>query len=116
MDITGINAEIALLNTMINSLKTVITLANAAGKQIALVLAAWQAMETDITTVIGDINAAETDLSSLNLVSLKRDLNQANTDWQALSNFCKTIAGIQYLTATPATVTLPTSAAAAAAA
>jgi hypothetical protein len=115
VDIRGINAEIALLNTMINNLKTVITLANAAGQQIALVLAAWQAMEADITTVIGDLNAAETDLSGLNIASLQHDLTQANTDWQALSRFCTTIAGIQYLTATPATVNLPTSAAAAAA-
>jgi hypothetical protein len=115
-DMKGINAEIALLNIMINNLKTVITLASAGSQQIALVLAAWKAMEADITTVIGDINAAERDLSSLDLVSLQHDLNQANTDWQALSSFCKTIAGIQYLTATPATVTLPTSAAVAAAA
>jgi len=115
-DMKGINAEIALLNIMIDNLKTVITLAGAGSKQIALVLAAWQAMEADITTVIGDINAAERDLSSLNLVGLQHDLNQANTDWQTLSSFCTTIAGIKYLTATPATVTLPTSAAVAAAA
>jgi hypothetical protein len=113
-DITGVNQEIAVLNIMIQNLNTVITLSGAASQQLALVLTAWKTMEADITAVISDINAAEANLSSLNLVGLQNDLIQANTDWQALSSFCARIAGITYMTATPATATLPTQAAAAA--
>jgi hypothetical protein len=111
-DMKNLNAEIAVLNVMIQNLNTLITLSGAASKQIALVLAAWHAMEADISAVISDINAAESDLSSLNLAGLQSDLTRANADWQALSSFCTLIAGIQYMTATPATATLPTTKAA----
>jgi hypothetical protein len=108
LSMTGLNAEIGVLNIMIQNLNNVITLAGTASQQIALVLAAWQALQTDIQTVISDINSAESDLSSLNLTALQNDLNRANADWQALSSFCTVVAGIQYTTATPATTTLPT--------
>lgn len=41
---------------------------------------------------------------------MQNELGQANYDWQTLSGFCLVMMGIQYNTATPATVNLPTTA------
>ena len=106
LDVSNLNQQITALGVVIQDLQTLIALSNAASQQMGLVLLAWQALGADITVVIADINAAEGDLSSLNLVGLQNDLNDANADWLALKNFCLTIAGIQFATATPATANL----------
>ena len=108
VSMSNLNQQIAGLTAMMGQLNIVISLAQASGTQIQLINQAWQVLEQEITAVITDLQNAEGDLSSLNLVALQNDLNSANNDWQTLRSFCLTIAGIQYATATPATVTLNT--------
>jgi hypothetical protein len=105
---TDLNSSIAALKALEQMLQNLITLSQAASAQVQLIIRAWQAMETDITSVITDLNSAQGDLSSLNLVGLQNDLNHANTDWQTLRSFCLVLMGIKYNTATPATADLPT--------
>jgi hypothetical protein len=108
LDMSGLNQQIAALTAMMSQLNTVITLAQAASTQIQLINQAWQVLDQEITTVITDLQNSEHDLSSSDIKALHNDLNSANDDWEGLRRFCLTIAGIQYATATPATVTLNT--------
>lgn len=107
-NMSDLNRQITALNVLLGNLQTLITLANTAGEQIKLVIAAWQTMEADITAVIRDFNSAQTDLSNMNLPGLQADLNQAAADWQTLRAFCLLIAGIQYNQATPPSASLQT--------
>ncbi len=104
----NLNQQIAALKVLENNLTTLISLSSAASQQVELIIQTWQVLEQEITQVITDLNKAQGDLSNLNLGQLQTDMNQANTDWQALQSFCTVIAGINYNQATPATVTLPT--------
>ena len=106
---SDVNKSIAALKMLEQMLQNLIKLSQPASEQVQLIIKAWQTMEADITSVITDLNSAQGDLSVLNLTGLRDELNQANTDWQALSAFCLVMMGIKYNTATPATVNLPTS-------
>jgi predicted nucleic acid-binding Zn-ribbon protein len=107
-NMSDLNRQITALNVLLQNLQNLITLANAAGEQIKLVIKAWQAMEADITAVIRDLNSAQTDLSKMNLPALQADLTQAAADWETLRAFCLLIAGIKYNQATPPSANLQT--------
>jgi hypothetical protein len=109
-----LNQQIASLEILVTALDDLVKLAQLAGVQMKLIMQAWGTLGTELKTVIKDLENANGDVSNLDIVGLQRDLNTANADWQTLREFCLTVAGIQYLQASPATTTLPTEKAAAA--
>jgi gas vesicle protein len=97
-DATKAAASLRALSTQVNGL---ISLSQAAGKQIGLVTEAWKMLEEEITAVINDLQRASNDVSPLNLQQLQFELNLANQDWQTLVSYCSTVAAIKYNQATP---------------
>ncbi len=91
-------ASLAVLNDQINGL---ITLSQAAGAQIALVMQVWQEMEAELNVVLTDLNNCNGNVDDLNLGELQTNLNAANQDWQTLVSLCNTIASIKYNQANP---------------
>lgn len=91
-------ASLAALNVQLN---TLITLSQAAGAQVALVLQVWTEMESELAAVATDLAHCNGDASSMNLAQLQTDLNQANQDWQTLIATSNVIASIQYNHANP---------------
>ncbi len=96
-------SALAALNTQLN---TLISLSQAAGTQVALVLQVWEELEAELNTVLTDLTNSNGDTQPLNLSQLQIDLNSANQDWQTLVGLCNTIASIKYNQATPATANL----------
>ncbi|HEV2638601.1 MAG TPA: HBL/NHE enterotoxin family protein [Actinocrinis sp.] len=103
-----LNLQIAALTVLGQNLNTLVSLSSQAGKQVKLILAAWQELEKQLAQVIADIDGAKGNLDPLNLPLLERDMVSANSDWQALQKFCAVLAGIQYNQAAPPSVVLPT--------
>jgi hypothetical protein len=107
-NMSSLNQQIAALKVIESNLTTLNHLSSAASQQVQLIIQAWQSLEQELNQVVGDLTAAQGDLSRMNLPQLQADMAHANADWQALQSFCSVIAGIHYNEATPATVTLQT--------
>lgn len=108
VQMSALNQQIATLKVIEQNLRQLIALSQQASQQVQLILDTWSTLEQEITAVITDLDTAQGDLTSLNLPQLVSDMNDANTDWATLQQFCTVIAGIQYNAATPPAVTLPT--------
>lgn len=98
--------QVASLAAMNTQLDTLISLSQAAGTQVALVLQVWDELEAELNAVLTDLTNCNGDTSPLNLTELQTNLNTANQDWQTLVGLCTTIASIKYNQATPATANL----------
>ncbi|MCK9371907.1 MAG: HBL/NHE enterotoxin family protein [Sulfuricurvum sp.] len=96
-------ASLKLLNTQLDAL---IVLSEAAGTQVDLILEVWSELESEINTVLTDLQNCQGDTTPLNLGQLQTDLNMANQDWQTLVGLCNTISSITYNQATPLTANL----------
>lgn len=96
-------ASLAALNVQLNGL---ITMSQAAGTQVNLVLQVWNELETELTTVVNDLANCAGDASTVNLPQLQTDLNSANADWQTLIATSTAIAAISYNQAKPPTATM----------
>jgi hypothetical protein len=105
---SDLNQQIGTLTVIQQNLQQLISSSKKASLQVQLILKTWTTLEAEVTQVINDLDAADSDLSPMNLPQLVIDMNDANTDWAVLQQFCTVIAGIQYNTATPPTVNLPT--------
>jgi hypothetical protein len=114
-NMNDLNQQIASLEILVTSLDDLANLAQLASVQMKLLMEAWTTLGTELKTVITDLENANGDVSNLDIAGLQRDLNIANADWKTLRELCLTVAGIKYLQASPATATLPTETAAAAA-
>lgn len=109
---TEVNQQIASLKVLQSNLQRLITLSGAASAQVNLIVRAWRQMQAELQAVISELQQAKTDVATQRIEALKVDLDQASTEWRALHAFAARIAAIQYDRAAPATVKLPTAAAA----
>lgn len=91
-------ASLAVLSDQLNIL---IELSKAAGTQIDLLLQVWDELESDLNTVLTDLENCNDNVDNLNLPALQRNLNLANQDWKTVVGLCNNIAAINYLPAKP---------------
>lgn len=105
-DMNALTQQVASLKLLNTQLDALIVLSQAAGTQVELILQVWAELESDINSVLTDLENCQGDTAPLNLGQLQTDLNMANQDWQTLIGFCNTIASVTYNQATPLSANL----------
>lgn len=102
-DMSAINSEIGLVNTIVTLLQTtsealaaLVTQSSAASESVQDVLAFWQSVQSDLDTTATELEAILTDLDANSIDAAQAQLSAASAEWAALETSMASLAGMSY--------------------
>jgi hypothetical protein len=81
--LTGLSADVSTLSVLANNYAGMVTEAEQIETSLQAILAAWQALATDVGTAVTDIRTAISDTSANNFQAVVNDVQGAITEWTA---------------------------------
>jgi predicted nucleic acid-binding Zn-ribbon protein len=84
--ITGLTADVAALNLLSQQFAGLASQAAALTESLQAILTEWQSLESDINTAVGDVQQAMADASAAAYGAVTADLNNALTEWNAVTS------------------------------
>ena len=95
--ITQINQDINLLIQLNTQVQNLVTANDEATKAMKVVLDYWKTLDTELSTLITDLNDSTVKLDASQFQAVQTDLTEANTLWGEINTFAVALQQIKYV-------------------